>query len=334
MTSRDRVIASLRHEQPDRTPCCLSFTQPALAAMTAWYGGTGFLGLIDNALELVGPGPGPRQGWLSPTVWQDDFGVHWDRSTDRDIGVVCNCLLPERNLDRLELPDPRDPARFTALASSCAAGRERFVSFAIGFSLFERAWTLRGFENLFLDMAEAPEFVEDLLDVICDYNLALIEQAVQHDIDAVHFGDDWGSQRGILMGPDLWECLLMPRLARQYAAAKRAGKFVTIHSCGKVQEVFPRLIEIGVDCFNPFQPEVMDPYDMKRLYGDRLSFWGGISTQELLPSGTPAEVRRVVRRMVAEVGRDGGYILAPAHDIPGDARPENIMALIEAANEA
>jgi uroporphyrinogen decarboxylase len=207
------------------------------------------------------------------------------------------------------------------------------VQFGIGFSLFERAWTLRGMENLFMDMIEAPSFVDELLDAICDYNVALAEQAVAFDIDAIHFGDDWGSQNGLMMGRELWERFLMPRLARQYAVGKKAGKFVTIHSCGKVQEVFPQLIEIGLDCFNPFQPEVMDPCEMKRLYGDRLSFWGGISTQKLLPYGTPDEVRREVRRMKAEVGRAGGYILAPAHAIPGDARPENILALIEAANE-
>ena len=135
------------------------------------------------------------------------------------------------------------------------------------------------------------------------------------------------------MGPKLWEEFLKPRLARQYGAAKAAGKFVTIHSCGMVQEVFPQLIEIGLDCFNPFQPEVMDPYEMKRLYGDRLSFWGGVSTQKLLPYGTVDEVRAEVRRLIAEVGRDGGYICAPAHGIPGDAKPENIMAMIETVNE-
>jgi len=332
MTHKERVVAALRHQQPDKTPYCMGLTQKAMAAMTAWYGSRDFLTLIDNSIHGVAAKPGPKDQWLNPTLWQDEFGVQWDRSIDRDIGNVCNCVIPERNLDRLELPDPRDPAKFDGFAERCAAGKDRFVQFGIGFSLFERAWTLRGMENLFIDMAEAPEFVEELLDVICDYNVALAEQAVAYDIDAIHFGDDWGSQLGLLMGRRMWERFLMPRLARQYAAGKRAGKFVTIHSCGKVQEVFPQLIEIGLDCFNPFQPEVMDPYEMKRLYGDRLSFWGGISTQRLLPYGTPDEVRREVRRMIAEVGRDGGYILAPAHAIPGDAKPENILAMIEAAN--
>lgn len=333
MNNKERVIASFNHQQPDKCPYSIGFTQKAAAAMTERYG-DGVYAMLDNAVHGVAAKAGPLDCWLSETLWQDEFGVQWDRSIDRDIGNVCNRLLPERNLDKLELPDPRDPAKFEGMAEAVAASNAGgyFVQFGIGFSLFERAWTMRGMENLFMDMIEAPEFVDELLDAICDYNVALADQAVKYDIDAIHFGDDWGTQRGLLMGPRLWERFLKPRLARMYGAGKAAGKFVTIHSCGMVQELFPQLIEIGLDCFNPFQPEVMDPYEMKRLHGDKLSFWGGISTQKLLPYGTPDEVRAEAKRMIAEVGKDGGLILAPAHGIPGDAKPENVMALIEVVN--
>jgi uroporphyrinogen decarboxylase len=331
MTNKERVIASLKHQQPDKCPYVIGFTQKAAAAMTARYG-DGVYALLDNAVHGVAPNAGPKDCWLSDTLWQDEFGVQWDRSIDRDIGNVCNCLIPERTLAGVEFPDPIAPDKFTGMEDRIAAGEGKFIQFGIGFSLFERAWTMRGMENLFMDMVEAPEFVDELLDAICDYNVALVEQAVKYDIDAIHFGDDWGSQRGLLMGPRLWERFLKPRLARMYGAGKAAGKFVTIHSCGMVQELFPQLIEIGLDCFNPFQPEVMDPYEMKRLHGDKLSFWGGISTQKLLPYGTPDEVRAEAKRMIAEVGKDGGLIIAPAHGIPGDAKPENIMALIEVVN--
>ncbi|MFQ6097913.1 MAG: uroporphyrinogen decarboxylase family protein [Armatimonadota bacterium] len=333
MTNRERVLASFAHQEPDRVPYMIGFTQKALAATVEYCGNDEFLEHIDNCFHNVAANPGPTEMWLDENTFQDEFGVRWDRSIDRDIGNVCNRVIPERNLDWLRLPDPRAAEKFEGFGERCAAADGKCVQFHVGFSLFERAWTLRGMDELFVDMVEAPGFVDELLDAICDYNVALVEQALEYDIDSVHFGDDWGSQRGLLMGPRLWERFLMPRLARQYAAAKEAGKFVTIHSCGRVQELFPRLIEIGVDCFNPFQPEVMDVYEMKRTHGDRLSFWGGVSTQKLLPYGTPEDVRAEVKRLIEEVGRDGGYILAPAHSIPGDARPENILALIEAANE-
>jgi uroporphyrinogen decarboxylase len=333
MTNKERVHAAFVHQQPDRTPYMIGFTQKAMAATVERYGSADFMQSIDNCFHGLGANPGPKEKWLDQNTFQDEFGVQWDRSIDRDIGNVCNCVIPERDLDNFELPDPRAPNKFAGFAERCAAANDKSALFSIGFSLFERAWTLRGMENLLMDMIEAPGFVDELLDLICGYNVALVEQAVKYQIDAVHFGDDWGTQRGLMMGPKLWERFLMPRLARQYAAVRQAGKSVVIHSCGKVQELFPRLIEIGVDCFNPFQPEVMDVYEMKRAFGDRLSFWGGVSTQKLLPYGTPEEVRAETRRLKAEVGRRGGYILAPAHSIPGDAKPENIMALIDEVNE-
>jgi uroporphyrinogen decarboxylase len=333
MTNRERVFASFAHHQPDRTPYHIQFTEKAMDAMVAWCGGKGFLEQIDNCFNDVYANPGPKAMRLDEVTRQDEFGVRWDESIDRDIGNVANCVLPERDLDHLELPDPHAPAKWEGFADKCAAAPGKFVLFHVGFSLFERAWTMRRMENLLVDMMEAPSFVDELLDALCDYNVALVQEASKYPIDGVRFGDDWGTQRGLMMGPRLWERFLKPRLARQYAAVKQAGKFVAIHSCGKVQELFPQLIEIGLDCFNPFQPEVMDVYEMKHQFGDRLSFWGGVSTQRLLPYGTPEQVRAEVKRLMAEVGRDGGYILAPAHSIPGDARPENIMAMIEAVNE-
>jgi uroporphyrinogen decarboxylase len=333
MTNRERVTAALRHQQPDRTPYVILLTQRAQAAMRRWCGSDDYQQLIHNAIHKVTARPGPRAQWLSDTVFQDEWGVQWDRSIDPDIGNVRNRLLPERNLDSLPVPDPHTPDKFADFAQQVAAGEGRFVRFSIAFALFERAWTLRGMENLLLDMVEAPSFVDELLDRLTDYSSALVEQAVQYDIDAVHVPDDWGSQRGLIMGPRLWERFLLPRLERLFGVAKRAGKFVTIHCCGQVQELFPQLVDIGLDCFNPFQPEVMDPYEMKRQWGGRLAFWGGVSTQRLLPYGTPGEVRAEARRLMREVGAGGGYIISPAHDIPGDAQPENIMALIEAVNE-
>jgi uroporphyrinogen decarboxylase len=332
MTNRERVFKALGREQPDKTPYQFGFTAKAMEKMIAYCGSDAFLKEIDNCFHGVSANPGPNEQWLSEHVWQDEFGVQWDRSIDRDIGNVCNAVLPERDAGNLEIPDPHAPERFEGFAEKCAGGSGKCVQFQIGFSLFERAWTLRGgMSELLVDMVEAPGFVHELLDAICDRNVSLVKQAVKYGIDAAHFGDDWGGQNGLLMSPRLWERFLAPRLARQYSAAKEAGKFVSIHSCGKVDALLPRLIELGVDCFNPFQPEVMDTYAMKRLYGDRLAFWGGISTQRLLPYGTADEVRAEAKRMMTEVGQGGGYILAPAHAIPGDAKPENVLALIETA---
>ncbi|MFA5873760.1 MAG: uroporphyrinogen decarboxylase family protein, partial [Anaerolineales bacterium] len=171
-------------------------------------------------------------------------------------------------------------------------------------------------------------FVHELLNTIADYNIAQVQEALKYDIDAVYFGDDWGQQRGLQMGPKLWRDFIYPVLGRMYAAVHKGGKYVFIHSCGDVDELFDDLIGIGLDCFNPFQPEVMDVAALIQRYHGRLVFHGGLSTQKTLPYGSVEDVRAETRRLL-DLGRVGGYIFAPAHDVEGDVPLENMLAFVE-----
>jgi uroporphyrinogen decarboxylase len=130
------------------------------------------------------------------------------------------------------------------------------------------------------------------------------------------------------MGPDRWREFILPQLRRMYGAVRSRGRYVLIHSCGDVDEVFDDLIDAGINCFNPFQPEVMDTDALLARYRGRLAFYGGLSTQKILPFGTPEEVRAESRRLV-ERGRAGGYIFSPAHAVEGDVPLANILACIE-----
>jgi uroporphyrinogen decarboxylase len=227
-------------------------------------------------------------------------------------------------------PNPLDGRFFADIPGKIAQSGDRFRVFQIGFSLYERAWTLRGMQNLLMDFLDHPDFVAELFNAIADYNIEQILKAATYDIDAVYFGDDWGQQRGLQMGPRLWRQLVYPVLRRMYAAVHQAGKYVFIHSCGDVDELFDDLIAIGVNCFNPFQPEVMDVFGLMEGYRGRLTFHGGLSTQRTLPYGSVAEVRKECERLL-EIGGRGSYIFAPAHDVEGDVPLENMLAFIEAA---
>ena len=329
MTNRERVLASLEHRQPDRVPYNIRFTEPARAAMAAYYGDPDFESRLGNCLHILHTEPAGSWREVRPGVWEDQFGVQWDRSIDRDIGNVCNVSVTAETLGDFRFPDPDDATRFECHAQLIAGTPDLFHVTDIGFSLYERAWTLAGMENVLLAMMEDPGFVDNLLDRIVEFNLALIEKACTFSIDAMMFGDDWGQQRGLLMGPAAWRRFIKPRIARMYAAVKAHGRRVFIHSCGKVDELFPELIEAGLDVFNPFQPEVIDVYEAKRLHGERLSFYGGISTQRTLPYGTTTDVKDEVKRLLATIGKDGGYIASPAHDVPRDAKPENVAAMVD-----
>mgnify|MGYP006304317555 CR=1 FL=1 len=332
MTSRERMIATLEHRQPDRTPYQVAFTLRAREAIAAHCGDPDFDRDLDNAVVMLGAEP--RVPWreVEPDIWEDQFGVRWNRSIDKDIGNVCNLLVTPDNVDDYVFPDLDDATRFEDYVSTIEAHPDRFFVSSIGFSLYERAWTLAGMTEFLQYMVTSSEFAHRLLDSILEWNLGLIDRACRYPIDAMRFGDDWGMQTGLIMGPDLWREFIGPRVHRMYQRCHDHGKHVFIHSCGKVDELFDDLIDAGVDVFNPFQPEVIDVFEAKRRYGDRLTFYGGISTQVSLPFKSPEEVKAEVRALLDKVGRNGGYIAAPAHAIPGGVKPENYFAMMEVLN--
>lgn len=327
MTKRDVVKLALEGRPPPYVPWSFGFTHEALEKLQRHYGREDLTPVLGNHFAGVGSGIFKAVDIGNGCV-RDPFGVVWDRRADKDIGVVKGQVLPEPTLRGCRFPDPLSPDIFNGMAEQLAKEAERFRIFSIGFSLYERAWTLRGMEALMMDFIENPEFVHDLLRAIADYNIAQVREALKYDIDAVYFGDDWGAQHGLQMGPALWHEFIYPELTRMYKVVRDAGRYVFIHSCGDVDELFDDLVGIGLNCFNPFQPEVMDVEALMRQYRGRLSFHGGLSTQRTLPYGTVDDVRRETRRLL-ELGRQGNYIFAPAHAVEGDVPLENMLAFID-----
>lgn len=327
MQKRSVVRLAMEGRPVPYVPWSLSFTMEAMEKLEQHYGKNELEAVLNDHFVCLGSPTGFFEDIGNECV-RDVFGVVWDRRVDKDIGIVTAPVLSGPTLEHYRFPDPCDNRFFDDIESKIDRHPDGWRVFMLGFSLYERAWTLRGMENLMMDFYDHPDFVRRLLDAIADYNIAQIMKAMQYDIDAVYFGDDWGQQHGLQMGPAIWRQFIYPVLKRMYAAVRSNGKYVMIHSCGDVDELFDDLISIGLNCFNPFQPEVMDTKMLLKKYHRRLAFHGGLSTQKTLPYGSIEDVRIQTEELL-QSGLNGGYIFSPAHAVEGDVPVENMVAFIE-----
>jgi len=324
MKPREVVLEAVAHRKTDVIPYSLDMEGPVREALDKHYGGAEHFPKHESFIAYNGC------NWQSENLpgdrFRDIFGVVWQQGTTFQITAP---LLKEPTLKGLAFPTLVKDSDVAALEKSCKDNADRFRLYQFGLLFFERAWALRGMQNLLTDMAAEPAFVHELLDGLMEMHLAALDKVLPLPFDSIRFGDDFGGQRGTIMGLRHWRNFLKPRLAKMYARVRDAGKIVSIHSCGDNSEILGDLIDIGVQVFNPAQPECQDLPALKRRYGKHVTFEGGIGSQSCLPFGTPDQVREEVRRLRRELGKGGGLIMMPTKAIRPETPLANAVAAVE-----
>jgi uroporphyrinogen decarboxylase len=340
MTSKQRVLAALNHQEPDRVPRFVWLGGEVRRRLCACHN----ISPLELELKI---GNDILQTWVSingemerdvpqGAEFVDSFGITWKR--DGAYNMVIRHPLAGLDADALrayELPDPRDPVRCERLDWLVANyGRDMLIGGDVSGALFEPAYHLRGMEDFLADLAEENDEAEILLDKLEAFTTALSLQCVSRGVDWIWLGDDLGSHQGMLPSPARWRAPFKPRMKRIIDAIRAAkpGMPVAYHSCGSMAPVIPDLVEIGVNVLNPLQESAagMDHEEIKRIYGDRLTLMCGLDTQQFLPRATPDEIRLATREKVERLGKDGGYIFAVSHHVQGDTSDEQINAMFDA----
>ena len=310
MTRREYVKAAIEHRSTDRVPYFIRFCGDAWDGLKEVVGDMSPREFVDD--DVLGFGP-PWWGW------------HGLESDWRDMNAPTS------------IAKVRGTGNYAGFADAIKAARDKwdkYILVLIYGSHFEKANSARSIQNFLADMGGEREFAQKLLNKIIEKNMVMLENILaMPEIDGILLGSDWGSQRGLLMSPEMWDEMIRPGEQREYDLVHSYEKDVWVHSCGDIEVLIPELIEMGLDVLNPVQPECMDIQRLKENYGDKLTFWGGISTQQTLPYGTPDEVKKEARRVRDMMSENGGYIFSPSQDIQRDVPVENIMALLEVARE-
>ena len=243
-----------------------------------------------------------------------------------------------KDLAGFAMPDSHDPARYVKAEAEIARYSDDY--FIIGdceLTMFELSWQLVGLQQYMEDLAMRADYIEPLLHLTHEWSLGVAGELAKRGVDAIWFGDDFGSQTGLLMSPRMWRRVFKPLYAEIFVAAKAMNPdiLIILHSDGAVAPLLPDLIEIGLDVFNPVQPNVPghEPRELKERFGNQIAFFGAIDQQELLPKGSPVEIAADVKEKIEILGAGGGYMIAPAHIIQADTSPENVEAFIAAVQE-
>ena len=373
MTSRERVIKALSHEKLDRVPVDLGahggsgMNKVAHRKLMDYLGFKDgdapvmdllqqYVDIDDRILEHFEIDTRPL--WRKPPKNSPDEAFPDGRVKD-EWGIVHRPAMggiyydvvefPLRELKREDLdvypwPDPHDPGRVEGLSKKAKHLHEN-TEFAIVSdfegSLFTLAQLLRGFDQFCIDLMADEKFANKLLDKILEFWIGYAEKhfrAVGDYVDVVCLGDDLGTERAPWMSLDLYRRYIKPREKELCSFIRNRinpNAKLLLHSCGSVYQFMEDFIEVGIEALCPLQVSAadMDTKRLKRKFGSRMAFWGGIDTQKVLPYGSPKEVEKEVKRRIEDLAPQGGYVLAPVHNIQTGVPPENICTMFEAARK-
>ncbi len=354
MTSKERVLTAINHEEPDKVPLD-SWLAPEVAnelkrmlnvdtsadpfalgkrlGHDFFYRPVGFcegFSTTDDLSKKIGE-----------NLYKDSFGIKWSYRRQAHGGyceMVEHPLADRSAYSTFRWPDPLTVSRAGLeeyRAFIARDGKQYGVLGHVACSMLEGAWYLRGLDNFLMDLAADLDFVEDLLDHTMNHSLTLSRELVKMGVDILWWGDDYSVESGPIMKPELFRKLLKPRYAKAFSELRRINPKVKIafHCDGKVEWSLGDLVEVGVEIINPLQPDVNDVTAVKKKFGKSLCVWGNVDTRRVMSKGTVTEVVEEVKKVIRTLSPGGGHLLSSNHTIQSTPRAvENTIAFYWAAH--
>ncbi len=344
MTPRENILKALRRDGFDNVPVDFVLCDSQIEDFKTNFGDSdyeSYFGMSHRPFEMnvkrnytLGSDLFKRETLPDSTVF-DEYGIGHSKGSSAAFHMTrMHHPLKGADLNEiLDYPYPTVPVgeleRVRKTVTDLHA--RGLASFAfMQMTVWEASWYLRSMEELMIDMMMQDEKATALLDIITEFAISKAVTYAKAGVDILSLGDDIGTQTTIMIDVELWEIWLKTRLAKVIAAAKQVNPNIIIfyHSCGHITPFIDQLIEIGVEVLNPIQPECMSFDEVHDKFGDRLSFWGTLGTQELLPFGTKEEVYKTTLSRLNKCGEKGGLVIGPTHMVEPEVPWENLTAII------
>jgi len=363
MTAKERVLAAINHKTSDRLPFDFWGTKECINTLIQKFQCKDYEDLLrylsvdiryiygsgaiyeggESLLEPTVKYIGPRLKTFKDGTFKDLWGAIRKfirvRSGDIYREVIKPPLKEVTTVKQIEeykgWPDP-EWFDYSTIATECKKRRDHAIVFGgmpgMG-TLFIQCWYMRGLDQILMDLVLNPKIAGAIVEKVAEfqikYHTCIFEKASKW-IDILQIGDDYGTEKGLMISPQLFRKFFAPYLKKLVDIAKKYNLKVMLHSDGNIRKLIPEFIDIGIDILNPIQwggiPE-MNPKELKKEFGKYICFHGAIDTQQFLPSATPNDVKKYVEDMIKVLGYNGGFIVSPTHTIELDVPIENVIAL-------
>jgi len=335
MNSVDRVRTALRLGQPDRVPV-VEFLIDRKVFRAAVPGCRDMADCMDR-LDMDGVACGALFARVSEHAdgsFVDEWGVTYKPNPEAVAHPLRGPIRSLADARAYEPPDPAAPHRLGKLPELVDRYKGRRVICFHHRAAFMWSAYLMGIDRILMDLLAEPETVEIVLDKVLACNMEIVRRAIRAGAEVIVLGDDYASNHGPMMSPAVFRHFLLPRLAKMVDMIHEEGALCVKHSDGDLYPILEMIVSAGPDGLNPIEPLAgMELKKTKQLVGDRVCLVGNIACGQLLPHGTPEQVRQAVRQAIADAAPGGGYILSSSNSIHSSCKPENLVAMVRACLE-
>jgi uroporphyrinogen decarboxylase len=333
LTSEERIIKTLQHEEVDRIPIFEWFVDQKV--IEAIYPGLSYQEFVYKAdHDAICVDLNYKSEELEPQIYRDEWGIVKQDTGESHTYPIDGPIKTRRDFDRYEPPDPHAPERYLTLESDLKAHQGKKAIILHLNDVFSIPSRLMGFEHFLMTLIEDPKLIEGLIDMCVEVNLKMADEAVKRGVKIIYTGDDFAHQLSPMVSPSHFEKIFYPPLCRVMGGFKDRGLYIIKHTDGEIMSLIDMIVDSGIDCLDPIDPTAgMDLAEIKSKYGQRIALKGNVDCAQTLTFGSVEETIAESKKCIQIAGPGGGYIFSSGNSIHSAVKPENYIAMMNTHRE-